>query len=510
MEELKKMTGQHFVVGFPGTGLDEEFIRLVKEYKIGNIILFRHNVESREQLRALCVEIQELVQQETGHPAFIMIDQEGGVVTRLSEDFCNVPEGMALAATEDPENMKICAQITARQLLDCGVNFNLAPVLDINNNVRNPVIGVRSYGDTPEAVVGGTLAAIEGYRQENLLSCGKHFPGHGDTATDSHLGLPVINKTEEELAAFELVPFEAAVRVKVPAIMTSHILFPLIEKDKIPCTMSRTIITDLLKGKLGFEGLVMSDCMEMNAIQTYYGSVEGVLGALRAGVDLVCISHSAKVAKQSAEAVLRELEQGTLSRTELEHSTEKILRYKEKYRIGRAVSSYNDGSDRALEREIRKKTIVHFCGKEPVLRERPVFIGCDNYCTTQASNPADDRSFVRYMAEKLRGKAIVTGIDPMDDEIAWAVEEARKNADSIIMCTYNMHLKKGQQRLLQKLAKLGLPITVVAMRNPYDLQMLPEGVTGIEAWDYLQETLELLAEILRREWKPTGTMPISM
>lgn len=510
MEELKKMTGQHFVVGFPGTGLDEEFIRLVKEYKIGNIILFRHNVESREQLRALCVEIQELVQQETGHPAFIMIDQEGGVVTRLSEDFCNVPEGMALAATEDPENMKICAQITARQLLDCGVNFNLAPVLDINNNVRNPVIGVRSYGDTPEAVVGGTLAAIEGYRQENLLSCGKHFPGHGDTATDSHLGLPVINKTEEELAAFELIPFEAAVRVKVPAIMTSHILFPLIEKDKIPCTMSRTIITDLLKGKLGFEGLVMSDCMEMNAIQTYYGSVEGVLGALRAGVDLVCISHSAKVAKQSAEAVLRELEQGTLSRTELEHSTEKILRYKEKYRIGRAVSSYNDGSDRALEREIRKKTIVHFCGKEPVLRERPVFIGCDNYCTTQVSNPADDRSFVRYMAEKLRGKAIVTGIDPMDDEIAWAVEEARKNADSIIMCTYNMHLKKGQQRLLQKLAKLGLPITVVAMRNPYDLQMLPEGVTGIEAWDYLQETLELLAEILRREWKPTGTMPISM
>ena len=184
MEELKKMTGQHFVVGFPGTELDEEFIRLVKKYKIGNVILFRHNVESKEQLRALCGEIQELIQQETGHPAFIMIDQEGGVVTRLSEDFCNVPEEMALAATGDPENMKICAQITARQLLACGVNFNLAPVLDINNNAANPVIGVRSYGDSPRAVVGGTLAAIEGYRQENLLSCGKHFPGHGDTARD--------------------------------------------------------------------------------------------------------------------------------------------------------------------------------------------------------------------------------------------------------------------------------------------------------------------------------------
>lgn len=510
MEELKKMTGQHFVVGFPGTELDEEFIRLVKKYKIGNVILFRHNVESKEQLRALCGEIQELIQQETGHPAFIMIDQEGGVVTRLSEDFCNVPEEMALAATGDPENMKICAQITARQLLACGVNFNLAPVLDINNNAANPVIGVRSYGDSPRAVVGGTLAAIEGYRQENLLSCGKHFPGHGDTATDSHLGLPVINKTVEELEAFELIPFKAAIRVKIPAIMTSHILFPLIEKDKIPCTMSRTIITDLLKGKLGFEGLVMSDCMEMNAIKTYYGSVEGVLGVLRAGVDMVCISHSAEVAEQSVEAVWRELEQGTLSRTELEHSTEKILTYKDKYRTDKAASSYNDYSDRALEREIRKKTIVHMCEKEPVLGKRPVFIGCDNYCITQASNPADDRSFARYMAEKLGGKAIVTGIDPMDDEIAWAVEKVRRNADSIVMCTYNMHLKKGQQRLLQKLVMLGLPMTVVAMRNPYDLKMLPEGVTGIEAWDYLPQTLELLAEILRGEWKPTGKMPISI
>lgn len=510
MEDLKRMAGQHFVAGFPGTSLNEAFIRLIKEYKIGNVILFRRNVESKEQLRGLCKEIQTLVQEETGHPAFITIDQEGGVVTRLSEDFCNVPEEMALAATGDPENMKICAGITARQLLDCGVNFNLAPVLDINNNPQNPVIGVRSYGDTPETVVKGTLAAIEGYLQEPLLCCGKHFPGHGDTAVDSHLGLPVINKTEEELRAFELLPFEAAIRAEIPAIMTSHILFPKIEKEKVPCTMSRTIITDLLKGKLGFDGLIMSDCMEMNAIQTYYGSVEGVLGALRAGVDLVCISHSAEIAEQSVLALYRELEKGTLSRVELERSTDKILAYKEKYRIGRMGSIYSDRKDRVKEREIRKKSIVHFCGSEPVLGEKPVFIGCDSFCVTQVSNPSESRSFARYMAEHLSGEAIVTGIDPTEEEIAWAVEKVRRNADSIVMCTYNMHLKKGQQRLLQKLTKLGMPMTVTAMRDPYDLQMLPEGVTGIEAWDYSAETLELLAEIFRREWKPTGRMPISV
>ena len=161
-EQIRQMVGQHFVVGFAGTELNEEFVQLIKEYKIGNVILFRRNVESREQLRALCTEIQRVITTETGYPAFITIDQEGGVVTRLSEDFCNVPEAMALAASRDTENMKICAQITARQLLSCGVNFNLAPVLDINNNEQNPVIGVRSYADTPQEVVKGVLPAIYG------------------------------------------------------------------------------------------------------------------------------------------------------------------------------------------------------------------------------------------------------------------------------------------------------------------------------------------------------------
>ena len=137
----------------------------------------------------MCEEIQQLVKQETGHPAFITIDQEGGVVTRLSEEFCNTPEGMALSATGKLEDIKTCARITARQLKSCGGNFNLAPVLDVNNNPQNPVIGVRSFGDTPQKVAESTQAVIEGYREENLISCGKHFPGHGDTAVDSHLGL---------------------------------------------------------------------------------------------------------------------------------------------------------------------------------------------------------------------------------------------------------------------------------------------------------------------------------
>lgn len=509
MERLKIMIGQHFVGGFAGTALSEEFRRLIKEYKIGNVVLFRHNVESKEQLTILCEEIQNLVKKETGYPAFITIDQEGGVVTRLSEDFCNVPEGMALSAAENPEYVKTCAQITARQLKSCGVNFNLAPVLDINNNSQNPVIGVRSYGDTPQAVIEASEAAIDGYAEEKMICCGKHFPGHGNTEVDSHLGLPVIDKTLEELKQFELLPFQCAIRNGIPAIMTGHILFPAIEKEKIPATMSRTIITDILKKELEFQGLIMSDCMEMNAIKKYYGSAQGTVGALKAGVDLICISHSAEVAEECMQEVYRALERGELSAEELEESTAKILAYKEKYRIEGRCDDYDDAVDKKIEREIRKKTIVHACGEFYELGNSPIFIGCDNYCVTQVSNPQEERSVVRYLSERIGGKGIVTDINPTEQEIAQVAKQI-KGYDSIVLCTYNMHLMPGQRRMLKVLSELHVPMLVVAMRNPYDLRNLPKYVTGIAAWDYSAETLELLAEVLGGEWKPTGRMPVCL
>ncbi len=260
--DWKMQIGQRIAGGFPGKEMDAEFIRMVKEYKVGNVILFEHNIESMPQIKRLCREIQKLVREETGHSAFIFIDQEGGAVTRLPLDGCSVCGAMAVTATGEAENAGILAGITARELRSAGVNFNLAPDMDVNNNPDNPVIGVRSYSDQAETVAEYGVAAIKGYQAENFPVCVKHFPGHGDTATDSHLGLPMIDKSLEELEKLELIPFRAAIENGIPAVMTSHILFPQLEKEKIPCTMSRHIITDILKGKLGFRGMVLSDCME--------------------------------------------------------------------------------------------------------------------------------------------------------------------------------------------------------------------------------------------------------
>jgi len=174
---VRQMLGQKLIFGFQGETLSEEIKELIREYKIGNVILFLRNCRTADQLRRLCAEIQELILAETGCPAFIVIDQEGGMVTRLPSDAVNVPGAMAIAATGDPENARIASEITIRQLRGLGANFNMAPVLDVNNNPANPVIGVRSFGDIPEQVAAFGVASAQPYEGSGILCCGKHFPG---------------------------------------------------------------------------------------------------------------------------------------------------------------------------------------------------------------------------------------------------------------------------------------------------------------------------------------------
>ncbi|MFR2591222.1 MAG: glycoside hydrolase family 3 protein [Ruthenibacterium lactatiformans] len=288
--DLREQIGQRLVTGFPGTELTEDFRRMVREYKISNVILFRENITDCAQLKQLCGEIQALVRRETGHGAFITADQEGGLVTRLPGDAVNVPGAMAIAATGDPENAYRAGLLTGRELRALGVNFDLAPSVDVNSNPENPVIGARSYGDTPQEVSRYANRMIRGLLDGGVLCSAKHFPGHGDTDTDSHLALPCVDKSMEELERTELLPFREAVRAGVPAVMTTHILFPQLEPEHLPATMSRRIMTGLLREQMGFDGLIVSDCMEMRAIKDHFGTVNGVVAAMAAGVDLVFIS----------------------------------------------------------------------------------------------------------------------------------------------------------------------------------------------------------------------------
>lgn len=506
---VRQMLGQKLVFGFHGTELSEEFKSLIREYKIGNVILFLRNVQSADQLRRLCAEIQTLILEVTGYPALILIDQEGGMVTRLPVDAVTVPGAMALSATDDPENARIAAEITIRQLQGLGVNFNMAPVLDVNTNPANPVIGVRSVGDDPLRVAEYGAAAVRAYENTGVFCCGKHFPGHGDTNVDSHLGLPRIDKSIEELEQAELIPFRRCIEAGIPAIMSSHILFPQIEKENVPGTMSRTIITDLLKNRLGFKGLVCSDCLEMDAIQKYYGTANGTVACIKAGVDLAEISSSIGLMWEAAEAVNEAARRGEFDMDEIRQSVDKILAVKKKMIVTPRPELCNLPEDRETVKKLHRKAITLLSGTVSAPDDKTLFCGCGDYRASLVGNPdATMLPFPEHMAKAFGGGAFVISKDPGEEEIR-AVLETCAGFDRVVLGTVNAHLFRGQLALARALADTGKALTVVALRNPYDIPELPDCACKLAAYDYSTPSFRALEEVFRGA-EVTGILPVKL
>jgi len=509
MMTLEEKIGQRLFAGFPGTTMNEEFIRLVKEHKVANVILFKHNVENKDQLKKLCADIQTLVKAETGYPAFIGIDQEGGVITRLPQDAVNVPGAMAIAATQSLDLATKAAEITGRELRAIGVQINYAPVADINNNPKNPIIGSRSYGDTAEQVSKFDIATLKGFDNTKIIATAKHFPGHGDTANDSHVSLPLIDKSLEQLRELELIPFKAMIDAGCPSIMTTHILFPQIEPEKIPATMSRRIITGLLKEEMGFKGLITSDCMEMAAIAEFYGTAKGTAAAMAAGVDVVMISHTVSKVVEAIDEIKKAVAEGKINMEEMDQSVEKILAMKKEYCLEPEGEAGTEEAF-AASQKIREKTITLVSGQIPDLGDKPVFIGCADYRSGMVSNvEINDTTSAGFMAGRIGGDSYVTTKSPDAEEISKAVEYA-KGHTSIIVNTYNGHLFEGQMNLVKAMSELNIPMILIALRNPYDLVDLPAHVAGIAAWDYSNETLETLIPFVKGEVKPTGILPCKL
>ncbi len=446
---LKEQIGQRLFVGFSGTTVSEELRYAVKEYKIANIILFSRNIIDAEQLKTLCNDIQQLVRSETGHSALIAIDQEGGIVTRLSDDCVNIPGTMALASTGDTNNAYRAGVITANQIKALGININFAPCVDVNSNPKNPVIGVRSFGDDPKKVGEYASAMIKGFGEGGVMACVKHFPGHGDTDMDSHISLPCVDKSKSELEKCELLPFKTAIEAGAPAVMTAHILFPQLEPDNVPATMSRRIITDLLRDEMGFEGIVISDCMQMAAIREHFGTVNGIISAMTAGVDMVLVCHDLKLSCEAVSEVEKAVLDGKLNRDEMLESANRIISYKNKWADSKADSEFYIEIARNENSSLVQKTItaVGNCETMPT-GDKPLCIGCAAYRTNYAQEKiSSGGSFEEIMSKELNGNSLSVSVDPNDDEIKSAVEIAR-NYTCVIIGTYNGHMNKGQLRLV--------------------------------------------------------------
>ena len=312
------------MIGLKGEQLTTEDRSLLKDCPFGGFILFSHNLKEPKQILSLCRSLWE-ASGET--PPFIAIDQEGGRVHRLPHPFTHFPAAAILGRTGNADLAYRVGLATARELAAVGINLNFAPVLDVRSNPSNTVIGDRSLSSDPKEVTRLGWALIEGLREGGVIPCAKHFPGHGDTAEDSHLELPIVRKALDELKSVEFPPFAYACHHQVEMIMTAQVVYPALD-PRYPATLSRTIITDLLRAELRYDGVVFSDDLEMKAISENYPLDEAARLSLLAGVDLLLFAHQTEGAAAAFELLCREIAQSSQLRERVEQSHQRIQKLK--------------------------------------------------------------------------------------------------------------------------------------------------------------------------------------
>ena len=325
---LEEKLGQLLMIGFKGYKLTEEIREMIQKYKFGNIILFGRNYKNLEQFEKLIRDIHEEVIKSTGIIPFISIDQEGGNTIRIKEKSTYYPGQMTLSATH-LSNVKEISHMMGKHLISLGINMNLAPILDINNNPKNPVIGIRSFSDKSEIVSKYGIEEIKGMQEEGIIATAKHFPGHGDTEIDSHLGLPVLPFDKDRLYKVELKPFKDAIDNGIDNIMSAHIIFQQIDKDN-PATISKDIIKGILRDELNYKGLITSDCMEMKAISKTYTTPIGVAKAIQAGIDLVLVCHTKELQIESLKQLKKYVDDNLITIDDIDEKIKRILTYKKK------------------------------------------------------------------------------------------------------------------------------------------------------------------------------------
>jgi beta-N-acetylhexosaminidase len=334
MTALAEKVGQLLTVGFDGYALPVELGRRIAASQVGGVMLFRPNIQAPAQVGALVSVIRAAASEGPAHPpCLVAIDQEGGLVQRLAEPLTVWPDMLSVGAVDDPTRTQLVGRALGDELAALGIGWNFAPVLDVHTNPDNPVIGSRAFGTTADAVTTHALAFWRGLRAAGVLGCGKHFPGHGDTRTDSHLDLPIVDLPVERLLRVELAPFAEAARAKIDAIMTAHVLYPALDPDW-PATLSRRILTDLLRGQMGFTGVIVSDDLGMKAVADRYPIEELAVAVVAAGANVLLIREPAERQTRAFEALVRAAQQDSNLRDRVEDSAARVATMKAACRVG--------------------------------------------------------------------------------------------------------------------------------------------------------------------------------
>jgi beta-N-acetylhexosaminidase len=493
--------------------------QLIDRYRPGGVIYFdwAGNLHEPRQVADLSAGIQRAaLRQPAAIPMLIATDQEQGLVARVGPPATQLPGSMALGAARSDQLAGAAAAVTGSELRAMGIAQDLAPVADVNVNPRNPVIGVRSFGSDPALVARLVASQVTAYQAAGVAATAKHFPGHGDTGVDSHTGLPVIRHSLEELERVDLPPFRAAIARGVGAVMTAHVVVPALDPSGRPATLSRPIVTGLLRQRLGFDGVVITDALEMAGVRKAFGDDRVPVEALRAGVDMLLMPPGGTLGLQY-RSVLRAVRSGEISRARLDQAVVRILLLKDRLGLfahpmpasGAAAREVGARAHLAVADQVADRSVTLVRDDARLL---PLAPGRGRKVLVAGSSEATTATLARLLGERgFAARALAAGADPGAATLARAAAAARAS-DLVVVATRNVSTTggAGQRSLVRVLAAGGRPLLVVAVGNPYDLGYLLGVRTYLATYGDRPASLAALVRVLSGEVHPGGRLPVAI
>jgi beta-N-acetylhexosaminidase len=497
----------------------------VKKYHLGGVILFLENVVTTEQTTKLVNAYQEAAEK---YNMLISIDQEGGIVTRLQSG-THMPGNMAIGATRSEEVAEKVGKAIGEELHSLGINMNLAPVLDVNINPDNPVIGVRSYGEKPELVSQMGNAYIKGLQESGTAATAKHFPGHGDTASDSHFSLPVVPHDLERLKAVELYPFQQAMNAGIDAIMTAHVTFPNVDNSTaiskkdgsvipVPATLSHKVLTELMREEMGYNGLIITDAMNMAAIAEHFGQVDAAIRTVKAGSDIVlmpvgldAVANGLYDAVNSGDISIERIEQSVtriltlkLNRGIVKDEAEKSLDDK----IANALQVVGSPEHKAVEKEAAEKsiTLVKNNGVLPLnvaKEDKVAVVGYSGY-------------YVGSLVDEVKKHHSNVVYINTDKKLTATQLDQIRDAKYVIVGTYTSSVggrapSAGQMLMTNQLiTELDAPVIAVGIRNPYDVMSYQTVDAALVQYGFRPASFEASVNTIFGKNNPTGKLPVTI
>ncbi|MER6022420.1 glycoside hydrolase family 3 protein [Streptomyces anulatus] len=496
---------------------------LISTYHVGGIIYFTwaHNTRDPHQIAELSNGLQRAALAGRSRlPLLVSTDQEHGIVCRVGEPATLLPGAMALGAGGSRSDTRRAAWIAGAELAALGVNQNYAPDADVNVNPANPVIGVRSFGSDPASVAALVAEQVKGYQGAGIASTAKHFPGHGDTSTDSHTGLPVINHTRAQWEELDAPPFRAAIRARIDSIMTAHIVVPALDPSEDPATLSRPILTGILREELGYDGVVVTDSLGMEGVRTKYGDDRVPVLALLAGVDQLLNPPNLSVAWN---AVLEAVRGGEISEARVDESILRILRLKSRLGLFRDPFVSRRGVERTVGSRAHRAAADRIAERTTTLLADPgsllplsrrshrnlLVVGADPASPSGTTGPPTSTLANAFGELGFTARALSTGTAPNQAKIAEAVA-AVEGRDAVVVATYNVTATSSQRTLVTALVATGVPVVTVAVRNPYDVAHLTgTGVAAsLAAYSWTDVELRAAARVIAGHADPEGTLPV--